>query len=90
MRYVHQNFLNELQDHLGRSVKSSLCIPVTAHASSQSETNEVIAIMCLINKRSISSRSVYSRLLRVCLCIALSLSCCLNQLLCMFIILFAV
>ena len=55
MPFVNQRHLSELQEHLGRSIKSSLCVPVVACAGTESE---VIAVACLINKRSILSRSV--------------------------------
>jgi len=58
--FVYQQYLSELREHVGRSIKTSVCVPVTAHASTsaQSESSEVVAVACLINKRSILSRSV--------------------------------
>jgi len=46
-------------EHIGRSVKTSLCVPVTAHTSTAAQS-EVVAIACLVNKRSVTSRSVLS------------------------------
>ena len=57
---AYQQHMTELQEHLGRCIKTSLCVPVIAHAAAltQSTANDVIAVACLINKRSILSRSV--------------------------------
>ena len=57
---AYQQHLTELRERLGRSIKTSLCVPVNAHASmsAQSPISDMVAITCLVNKRSILSRSV--------------------------------